>query len=229
MKYDIIGSNMQHLKITLEEGEKIYADSGTLVSKDVNVVMTPRMAGGVVSALERKATGTTALLTEFEAKNGQGEVAVAGVFPGKVFQITLGEGESFVVEQHSFLAADTTVKYSIRMMNISAAVFGGVGFYLQELVGPGNIFLHIVGDVIIHNINDQHQTEVEPGHVAAFDPTVKYEVRFVDNARTAMFGGVGLFLATFKGQGRLITHSVSRFKLSSEIYADRPKQDNKQQ
>jgi hypothetical protein len=39
-----------------------------------------------------------------------------------------------------------------------------------------------------------------------------------------MFGGVGLFLATFEGEGRLITHAVSRFKLSSEIYATAQKQ-----
>lgn len=228
MKYEIVGSNMQHLKITLTEGEKIYADSGTLVSKSVNVTMTPRLAGGVMSALERKATGTTALLTEFESKQGEGEVAVAGVFPGKVFQLTLGEGERFIVEQHSFLAAETSVKYSIHMMNLSAAVFGGAGFYLQELVGPGNIFLHIVGDVIVHNLNESNSIEAEPGHVAGFDPSVKYTVRFVDNVRTAMFGGVGLFLATFSGEGRLITHSVSRFKLSAEVYADRPKPDDKQ-
>ena len=60
--------------------------------------------------------------------------------------------------------------------------------------------------------------EVDPGHIAGFDSTLQYKVRFVDNIRTAMFGGVGLFLATFEGEGRLITHSVSRLKLASEIY-----------
>jgi uncharacterized protein (AIM24 family) len=33
-----------------------------------------------------------------------------------------------------------------------------------------------------------------------------------------MFGGVGIFLAKFEGKGHVILHSISRFKLSSEIF-----------
>ena len=33
-----------------------------------------------------------------------------------------------------------------------------------------------------------------------------------------MFGGVGLFLAKFEGNGKVVAHSVSRYKLSSELY-----------
>ncbi len=228
MKYEIIGSDMQHLKVTLQQGEKIYADSGMLVSKSQNIVMTPKLVGGIISALERKATGATAMLTEFTPKDGEGIVSVAGVFPGKVFQLTLGAGERFTIERYSFLAADSTVKYTIQMMNLGAAVFAGSGFYLQELVGPGNVFVHVVGDVIMHTVSDQEPVEIEPGHVAGFDSNLKYKVRFVDNIRTAMFGGVGLFLAKFEGNGRLLTHSVSRFKLSSEMYTlGKEQQQNK--
>ncbi|MDE1859968.1 MAG: AIM24 family protein, partial [Candidatus Micrarchaeota archaeon] len=156
MKYEIVGSNMQHLKVDMDEGEKIVADSGTLVSKSVNVVMAPKLAGGIISALERKATGATALLTEFEAKSGEGQMAVAGVFPGKILQITLKDGQRFTVEKGSFLAADTTVKYSIQVMGFGAAFLGGAGLYLLELVGPGNIFVHASGDVIEHDVDAQN-------------------------------------------------------------------------
>lgn len=218
MKYDIIGSNMQHLEVSLDEGEKIFADSGTLVSKSSNIVMAPKLAGGLISAMERKATGTTALLTEFEARGGDGDVAVAGVFPGKIFQITLKEGQKFTVEKDSFLAAEASVKYGLQMMGFGAAFLGGAGLYLLELVGPGNVFVHVGGDIIEHDIDETHTVEIEPGHIAGFDSTLNYKVRLVDNISTAMFGGVGLFLATFTGEGRLITHAVSKYKLSMDIY-----------
>jgi len=218
MKFDIIGANMQHLDVSMEDGEKIFADSGTLVSKGNNIVMTPKLAGGLVGALERKATGATALLTEFEAKGGNGEVAVAGVFPGKIFQVNLKDGQKFTVEKDSFLAAETSVKYNLQMMGFGAAFLGGAGLYLLELCGPGNIFVHVGGDIIEHDIDETHTVEIEPGHIAGFDSSLSYKVRLVDNVRTAMFGGVGLFLATFKGEGRLITHAVSKYKFSVEVY-----------
>jgi uncharacterized protein (TIGR00266 family) len=220
MKYDIVGSNMQHLNVSLDEGEKIFADSGTFVSKTRNISMTPKFAGGIISAIERKVTGAEALMTVFEAKGGSGEVAVAGLFPGKVFQVTLKDGEKFTVEKYSFLAADASVKYGIQLMGAGAALFGGAGLYLLELVGPGNAFIHVVGDIIEHDVTDDDPIEIDPGHIAGFDSHLKYAVSPVDNIRTAMFGGVGLFLAKFEGNGRLITHSVSRYKLSSEIYIE---------
>lgn len=218
MRYSILGSNMQYLSVILDEGEKIFADSGTLVSKTESIIMTPRFAGGIMAALERKASGAQALLTEFSSKGASGEVAVAGLFPGKVFQVTLKPGERFTAEKYAFLAADSSVQYSVQIMNLGAAFLGGAGLYLLEFIGPGNVFIHVAGDIIEHDITPDSPIEVDPGHVAGFDSQLSYTVRFVDNIRTAMFGGVGLFLAKFKGNGRLITHSVSRFKLSSEIY-----------
>ena len=218
MKYEVVGSNMQYLRVTLQEGERIYADSGTLVSKSANVIMTPKLAGGIMSALKRKATGSTGLLTEFAAKNGAGEVSIAGVLPGKVFQVTLGPDDRFTVEKSSFLAADDSVKYGIQVMGLSVAMFGGGGFYLQELVGPGNVFIHVVGDIIEHDIDEGNTILVEPGHIAGFDSTLKYTIRTVGNVRTMMFGGVGLFLATFEGKGRLVIHSVSPYKLAATLY-----------
>jgi uncharacterized protein (TIGR00266 family) len=227
MKYEIVGENMQYLHVLLNDGESIYSDSGKLISKSDNTVMTPRLAHGIIAAIERKAVGASALLTEFAAKGGDGHVSLAGVFPGKVFQVTLGEGESFIAEQYAFLAADTTVNYTVQTMSISAMMFGGTGIILQRFTGPGNVFIHVVGDIIQHEVTPDIAVELDPGHLAGFDPGLEYKVRLVDNVRTAMFGGIGLFLAKFTGSGRVISHSVSRHKLSAEMYLDGLQQQKK--
>lgn len=220
MDHQIIGQNMQALKIYLNEGERVYADSGKLLSKSSNVVMKPRMAGGLLKAIERKVTGATALLTEFSANKGGGNVSVAGLYPGTVYMVELKQGESFAAEDHAFLAAEETVNFSVEVVNIGAAFFGGAGLVLQKFVGPGKVFIHIVGDPVVYDIEGTNQLEIDPGHIAGFDANLKYSIRFVDNVRTAMFGGVGIFLATFTGKGKVIAHSVSRLKLSSEIYRE---------
>ncbi len=226
MDYEIIGANMQALKFNLKKGERIYSDSGKLVSKTNGIVMTPRLVGGVLGAFKREAVGASGMLTSFEAQS-DGNVSVAGVFPGKVLVITLGPGQQFVAEENAFLAAEDTVNYSIQLVNLGAGFFGGEGFVLQKLVGPGKIFLHIVGDIVEHDLDGTGPVDIDPGHVAGFDASLQYKVRFVDNIRTAMFGGVGLFLATFTGKGRVYAHSVSPLKLATEIYIDGAKQQKK--
>lgn len=217
MKYALIGDNMQLLKLDLEEGEKVYSDAGKLISKNENVTMTPRIAGGIGKAIIRKATGASGMLTEFMAKDGDGTVTVGGVFPGKVKMIELEEGESYVAEQYAFLAAQESVNFTVQFVKLGAAFFGGAGFVLQKFEGPGAVFIHVIGDIIDHKVDKSTSLEVDPGHIAGFSGTLKYNIRFVDNIRTALFGGVGVFLADFQGEGTVTLHSVSRFKLSAEI------------
>ncbi|MGC8669613.1 MAG: TIGR00266 family protein [Candidatus Micrarchaeia archaeon] len=220
MNYEIIGNNMQALKVILNNGEKVYADSAKLVSKSSNVIMTPRLVGGIVGALERKMTGASGFLTEFEATSDQGDVSVSDLLPGKVYVVKLGSGEEFIAEHNAFLAAESSVKFTISTVGIGAAFFGGAGLILQKFEGPGNVFIHVVGDIIEYNLDGTKPLEIEPGHIAGFSPSLKYKITFVDNIKTMMLGGVGLFLAKFEGNGKVIAHSVSRLKFSREMYLE---------
>lgn len=222
MQYEILGENMQALKLTLSEGDVIYADAGKLVSKHANVKMVPRMKGGLLGAIERKMVGVSAFVTDFsiEPGSGQGVVTLAGIMPGKVFPIELKEGEEFIAEDKSFLAATDSVAFSIEPVNIGAALFGGAGFILQRFKGPGTVFLHVTGSVVVHTLDGTTPLEVDPRHIAGFDAGLTYKITFVDNIKSAMFAGVGLFLAKFEGKGRVLTHTVSRYKLSNEIYLE---------
>ncbi|MGC8676060.1 MAG: TIGR00266 family protein [Candidatus Micrarchaeia archaeon] len=220
MQYAIIGENMQALKLTLDEGDSVYADAGKLVSKHENVKMVPRMKGGILGAIERSAAGASAFVTDFQVEPGskEGDLLLAGVLPGKVFPVELQAGEEFLAEDKAFLAATESVKFSMQAVNISAAMFGGAGFFLQKFTGPGTVFLHVTGNIVLHNLDGTKPLEVDPRHIAGFDAGVSYKITFVDNIKSALFGGVGLFLAKFEGRGRVITHTVSRYKLSSEVY-----------
>ncbi|MGC8495592.1 MAG: TIGR00266 family protein [Candidatus Micrarchaeia archaeon] len=220
MQYEILGNDMQAVRVTLNPGEKIYSDSGKLISKRGNVVMTPRLVGGLLKAVERKATGATGMLTEFEAQNDVGYVSFGGVLPGKIFVVKLGQGEEFIAEHDAFLAAESSVNFSFTPVSIGAAFFGGAGWFLQRFEGPGTVFMHVVGDIIEHNLDGITPLEIDPGHVAGFDASLKYKITFVDNVRTMMFGGVGVFLAKFEGKGKVIAHTVSRLKLASDIYTE---------
>ncbi|MCL5089790.1 MAG: TIGR00266 family protein [Candidatus Marsarchaeota archaeon] len=222
MKYNLIGENMQSLNVVLNEGESMYADAGKLIGKDQNVKMVPRLRGGIIGAIERKAGGASAFVTNFQVENGtgNGNVMFSGTIPGKIFPIELKEGEDFVAEDQAFLAAEDSVKFTIQTVRISAALFGGAGFILQKFVGPGYVFLHVAGNIVTYNLDGTKPLEIDPRHIAGFDSSLDYKITFVDNVRSAVFGGIGIFLAKFTGKGRVIAHTVSRYKLSSEIYQE---------
>ncbi len=218
MEYRIIGNSMQSLNIKLDKNEAVYSDSGKLISKSSGIQMVPRLAGGIIGAMERKFTGASGFMTEFRAGEDGGTINVAGVIPGKIYAINLAEQEQFIAEHYAFIAAEESVKFSIETLGVGVAFFGGAGLILQRFVGPGMVFIHVVGDVIEYNVTDADPLEIDPGHVAGFDASLKYKIAFVDNIKTAMFGGVGLFLAKFTGNGKVVAHSISRFKLSSELF-----------
>ena len=226
MKYQIIGENMQVLQINLESGERIYSDAGKLVSKDYNVKMTPRMKGGIIGAISRDIVGASAFLTEYEAQNDKGSVMLAATLPGKILGIELGAGEAFYAEHYAFLGATDTVSFSMQPIKISAALFGGAGFLLQKFIGPGTLFLHFAGGIIQYDVDGSKPFEIDPGHVAGFTPGLEYKITFVDNLRSMVFGGVGMFLAKFEGKGKVMAHSISRYKLSNEIYVEGRAQNN---
>jgi len=218
MEYKIVGNSMQSLALRLENGEAIYADSGKVISKSAFIKMEPKLAGGLVGAIERKFTGASGFLTEFKAEGDNGILNVAGVIPGKIYAVELKDGQQFIAEHYAFIAAQESVKFSIETVGIGAAFFGGAGLILQRFIGPGMLFIHVAGDIIEYNVTESDPLEIDPGHIAGFDASLRYKITFVDNIKTAMFGGVGLFLAKFEGNGKVVAHSVSRYKLSSELY-----------
>jgi uncharacterized protein (TIGR00266 family) len=223
MDYEISGKQL--VKINLEEGERIFADPGKLIGKTSTISMTPRLVGGIISAMERKIVGNAAMLTVFEASGGVGSVSLSGILPGKVVAIELGEEEEFIAEHFAFLAAQDSVKFSIQALNVGAAFFGGTGIMLQKFVGPGIVFIQPVGETIEIDLDGTSPIEVDPGHIAGFDSSIKMNIKLIDNVRSAMFAKEGIFLATLSGKGRVILHSISRFKLAAALYTEGKEED----
>lgn len=213
MKYKIVGEDMQSLRINLSNGEQFFANPGHFVKKDNNVEMSARAVGGATGGLVRAFTGTGIFLAEFTA-SGTGEVILAGTLPGKIVEFDLEKDEEIYVEHYAYLASDTG-NVEIKTVSLGAAFFGGAGLFLQKHTGPGHVFIHAIGGSIENDLDGSDEIQVEPGHIAAFDPSLTYDIKYVGNLRAAILGGAGLFFATFNGKGKVICHSTSRFALQA--------------
>ena len=213
MKYKIIGEDMQTLLVSLKKGDTFYANPGHFVKKDNSITMSARSVGGSTGGLIRAFTGTSIFLAEFSA-DGDGDVALSGTLPGKVVSFELEEGEEIIVEHFAYLASDTG-NVEIQTVSPGAAFFGGAGLFLQRHKGPGNVFIHVLGGSIETDLDGSEEIQVEPGHIAAFQPSLQYDIKYVGNLRAAILGGAGIFFANFNGKGKVICHSTSRFAFSA--------------
>ena len=222
LEYTIHGNNLQVARVKLKPGQELYAEAGKMVYKTPSVQWETRMSGNslgqkIWGAVKRKLSGESLFMTHFRA-NAAGEVGFAGSYPGRIQVFDLPAGRSVLVQRDGFLAAQPTVQLNIALVKkLGAGFFGGEGFILQKLTGPGIVFIHGGGDFIEFQLAPGEQLQVDTGCIVAFEEAVQYDIQFVGGIKTAIFGGEGLFLATLTGPGRVIIQSMTLDRMRREL------------
>ncbi len=222
LDYTIQGDNLQVARIRLKPGQEIFAEAGKMVYKFPHVQWETRMSGNTLGekiwgAVKRKLMGESLFLTYFFA-TAPGEVGFAGSYPGRIQVFDLAAGQSVFVQRDAFVCAQSTVQLNIALVKrLGAGFFGGEGFILEKLTGPGAVFIHGGGDFVEFALQPGETIQVETGCIVAFDESVQYDIQPVGGIRTAIFGGEGLFLATLTGPGRVIIQSMTLEKMRREM------------
>ena len=100
---------------------------------------------------------------------------------------------------------------------IGSGFFGGAGFILQNVTGPGVVFLDLSGEVVQRRLAPGERLFVHAGHVGVHEPTVAFDIQMVPGFRNILFGGEGLFLASLTGPGEIWLQSMPILNLAEEI------------
>lgn len=222
LDYTIQGDNLQVARVRLRAGQEVYAEAGKMLYKTPSVQWETRMQGDSIGqkiwgAVKRKLMGESLFLTYFRALS-DGEVGFAGNYPGRIQPFELAAGQTVLVQRDSFLFAQTGVQLNLAFVKkLGVGFFGGEGFILEKLTGPGSVFIHGGGDFIEFTLRAGEMLQIDTGCIVAFDESVQYDIQFVGGIKTAIFGGEGLFLATLTGPGRVIVQSMTLEKLRREL------------
>jgi len=222
LEYTIQGDNLQIVRVKMKPGQEIYAEAGKMVYKTAAVQWETRMSGETLGekiwgAIKRKLSGESLFMTYFRT-DSEGEVGFAGSYPGRIQAFDLPSGRSVLVQRDGFLCAQSSVQLNIALVKkLGAGLFGGEGFILQKLTGPGTVFIHGGGDFVEFHLNPGETLQVDTGCIVAFEETVDYDIEFVGGIKTAIFGGEGIFLATLRGPGKVIIQSMTLERLRREL------------
>ena len=226
LDYKIQGDNLQIVRVRLKPGQEVYAEAGRMIYKTPNVNWETRMSGGTIGekllgALRRTITGQSLFLTYFRG-DAAGQIGFAGSYPGKIQVFELAAGRSLLAQRDAFLFAQTTVEFNVALVkHLGAGFFGGEGFILEKLTGPGTVFIHAGGDFVEFDLQPGEALQVDTGCIVAFDESVEYDIQFVGGIKTAIFGGEGFFLATLTGPGHVVIQSMTLQKMRRELAPNR--------
>jgi uncharacterized protein (TIGR00266 family) len=217
MQYKIIGEPMPVVECSLQAGEAMKTEKGSMVWMSPNMQMQTE-AGGVGAAIGRALAGEKMFQNIYTAQGGPGMISFGSSFLGSVRAYQLSPGRSVVCQKSAFLASEMGVTLSIFFQKkLGAGFFGGEGFIMQKLSGTGTVFVEIDGSAVEYELAAGESMVVDTGNLAVIDETCKIDIQQVKGIKNVVFGGEGLFNTVVTGPGKIMLQTMSINGFASSI------------
>lgn len=217
MEYEIKGGSFPIVICKLQKGETMKNETGAMAFMSSDMKMDTNTGGGLLKGLGRALSGDTIFLNFFTAQSDNQQIGFAARTPGKIMPIRLNGSNTIIGQKNAFLAAEDGVNLDIYFRNkLGAGIFGGEGFILQKFTGTGIVFLEIDGEVIEHDLQPGEKLLVDPGHIAAMEESVDFDIERVKGAKNILFGE-GLFFARLQGPGKVWIQTMPLSKLAEAL------------
>ena len=151
MKYQIIGSTMPAVEILFEQsGESMYTQSGGMAWMTEGIDMSTNARGGLMKGIGRMFAGESLFMATYRAQQPGSMIAFASTVAGNILPVDVGASGGLICQKGAFLCAQESVGLNVTFTKkVSAGLFGGEGFILEELSGSGMAFLEIDGVPIV--------------------------------------------------------------------------------
>src|SRR6476620_1039386 len=228
--YQIHGDDMQFVEVELDPAEAVVAEAGGMMFMEDNIQMetifgdgsqqSSGLMGALLGAGKRLLTGESLFMTVFKnVGTGKKKIAFGAPYPGKIIPIHLKElGGELLAQKDSFLCAAKGVSIGIAFQKrLGVGFFGGEGFIMERLQGDGWAFVHAGGMLIERTLAPGELLRVDTGCLVALQPSVDYDIEYIGNIKSAIFGGEGLFFATLRGPGHVWLQCLPLSRLARRI------------
>jgi len=218
LRYKIIGTTMQAVILEVPAGQTVFSERGGMSWMSANVQMQTNMEGGLGGAFKRMFSGESIFMVNFTPQGGPGIIGFSAEFPGKIVPLNLGPGQTMICQKDAFMCAERSVSLDIHFRRkLGAGLFGGEGFIMQKITGPGLAFVELDGEIVEYTLEANQMLKVDTGHVAMYEPTVNFDVEIVRGFKNILFGGEGLFLTTLRGPGRVWLQTMPAMNLAKKL------------
>lgn len=209
MQYKIQGEPLPVVICTLEAGEKMITEKGSMSWMSPNMKMETTTNGGLGKALGRMFSGEALFQNIYTAEGGEGMIAFASSFPGSIRAIEITPEQGIIVQKSAFLASEAGVNLSVHFQKkIGLGLFGGEGFIMQKLSGHGTAFIEIDGYIVEYELSAGQSIVIDSGYLAAMSESCKMEIQTVAGLKNKVFGGEGFFNTVVTGPGKVMLQTM---------------------
>ena len=227
MKYEIWGSSMPAVTLTLASGESIYTQSGGMTWMSDGISMTTNARGGFGKSIGRMFMGESIFMVTYTAQRSESTITLASTLPGTIKAFRITPGYELIAQKQSFLCATQGVELSVKWTRrMGAGLFGGEGFILESIKGEGLVFFEIDGSIKEYDLAPGEVLKVDTGNVAMFESTVSYDIETVKGFKNVFFGGEGLFLTKLTGPGKVWLQTMTIPGLAARLAPYLPSNNN---
>ncbi len=224
MQYQVIGSTVPAVECTLSANESMYTQSGGMIWQSEGIGMATNAKGGLMKSLGRALAGESLFMTTYTGQKEGAVIAFGSTVPGSIVPMNLTNTPGIIAQKKAFLCAENGIEVNVTLTKkLSAGLFGGEGFILEDIHGTGTVFLEVDGDRIVKDLAPGEVVKVDTGNVVAFEKTVAYEIETVKGLGNIFLGGEGLFLTKLTGPGKVILQTQNFNDFASKIIALMPK------
>ena len=214
MKYNVEGGSLPVAILQLEAGETVISESGGRTWMRGPITTETTSYGGVRKAIGRLFTGESLFMSRYVA-NGPAEIAFASSFPGRIIVRELAPGQSIICQKSAFLCGMGPLELSVHFKKrLGTGFFGGEGFIMQRVTGPGIVFLEVDGYSPEYDLAPGERLVCDTGVLAAMDETCSMDIEVVRGAKNMFLGGEGIFNTVVTGPGKVYLQSMTVEKLA---------------
>jgi len=219
MEARILGDGLPVVTCKLRNGESVITENGGMSWMEDGIEMKTTTNGGIMKGLGRAFAGESIFMNIYQAKREGAEISFASSFPGQIIEMDLAEGETIIAQKRAFLCGESTIDIQMQFRKkLGAGLFGGEGFIMQKITGPGKVFLEIDGNVVKKELAAGEKLKIDNGYLAAMTKDVNLDIETVKGVKNIMFGGEGLFLTTLTGPGTVWIQTMPISKLAGMFY-----------
>ena len=227
METKIIGGSLPAVICKLNAGESVITENGGMSWMSDGLKMETNTNGGILKGLGRALSGESIFMNTYTAEKDGAEIAFASSFPGKIIEYDLKAGESIIAQKRAFLCSEKTVDISMHFQKkLGAGLFGGEGFIMQKITGPGKVYLEIDGDTVEKELAAGEKLKIDNGYLAVMDASVNMDIETVKGLKNIFLGGEGLFLTTVTGPGKIILQTMPISNIVGLVSAALPRSNS---
>lgn len=207
-KYGIFGTDSQTLQVTLNPGEVMQSQPGTLQHKAESIIMKTTSKGG----FKRLMGGQNIFQNNWINQGSElASIAISPVYPAKIIAIDLSRcGGAITLHPGSYLAQLGNVHLTYKFVrNLGAACFGGSGMLLLKVTGDGVVFVTGGGTVMEKVLAPGEKLHINSEGLVGFAESCNYDVVLIPGCLNCCCGGEGMFNTQITGPGLVIVESMA--------------------